>query len=112
MTATQTKFRTFAEFWPYYLAAHSRRGTRIFHHVGLALAALSLLGAIVFLNWYLLIVALFFSYGPAWISHALIEGNRPATFRHPVWSLISDFRMVALMATGRLKRELDRHGIR
>ena len=111
MTAPQTKFRTFAEFWPHYLRAHSKPGTRLFHHVGLALAALSLLGAIVFLDWRLLIVAIFFSYGPAWISHALIEHNRPATFYHPWWSAIGDVRMGLMALTGRLDGEYKRFGI-
>lgn len=111
MAASQTKFRTFAEFWPYYLGAHSKPGTRLLHHIGLALAALALLGAIVFLNWYLLVVALFFGYGPAWISHALIERNRPATFDHPWWSTVGDIRMGLMALTGRLDAELKRYGI-
>lgn len=111
MATPQTKFRTFAEFWPYYLGAHAKRGTRILHHIGLALAALSLLGAIVFWNWYLLVVALFFSYGPAWIGHALIEHNRPATFDYPWWSAIGDIRMGLMALTGRLDGELKRLGI-
>lgn len=111
MATSQSKFRTFAEFWPYYLGAHSKRGTRIFHHIGLALMALSLLGAIVFWNWYLLVVGLFFCYGPAWISHALIERNRPATFDYPWWSMIGDVRMGLMALTGRLDGELKRLGI-
>ncbi len=50
-------------------------------------------------------------YGLAWLSHLAVEHNTPETFKHPFFSLISDLRMVALMLTGRLRRELEKHGI-
>jgi len=108
----QEKFATYGAFWPHYLAEHRRPATRALHGAG-TVAGVALLMAAVWLREPLLLLAApAAGYGPAWVGHALVERNRPATFRHPLWSLASDFRMVALMATGRLGRELERHGIR
>jgi hypothetical protein len=37
----------------------------------------------------------------AWFSHFAIEGNRPASFGHPLWSIRGDFHMLAMMWQGR-----------
>jgi hypothetical protein len=47
------------------------------------------------------------AYGFAWTGHFLIEGNKPATFGHPVWSFISDFKMLGLMVTGKLQGRMQ-----
>lgn len=43
-----------------------------------------------------------FAYGCAWAGHFLIEKNRPATFKNPLWSLMGDWKMFAHMAQGQL----------
>ncbi len=35
-------------------------------------------------------------------------GDKAATFQYPLWSLIGDFPMAALMAMGRMQREVDK----
>jgi hypothetical protein len=103
--------RSYAEFWPYYLQQHSKRATRTWHILGTALAIALLAAALATLDDRLILAAIVAGYGPAWTAHALVEKNRPATFRYPIWSLISDFRMAAAWLSGGLDHDLERAGI-
>ena len=102
---------SYQEFWPIYLREHSRPATRGLHYLGTGLGLALLAAAVVTADWRLLPAALVSGYAFAWLGHALIERNRPATFSHPLWSFVSDFRMFGLWASGRLGRELARHGL-
>ena len=102
---------SYREFWPIYLREHSRPATRGLHYLGTGLGLALLAAALVTADWRLLPAALVAGYAFAWIGHAAIERNRPATFSHPLWSFVSDFRMFGLWASGRLGRELARHGL-
>ena len=58
-------------------------------------------------DWRWLFAAPVTGYALAWLGHLVFEHNRPETFGHPVWSLVSDFRMLGLFVSGRLDRELQ-----
>lgn len=103
--------KDYAEFWPYYLQEHAKPATRNIHYVGTALVILIAAYAVLTQTWLLLLAMPVCGYFFAWIGHAFIEHNRPATFTHPLWSLISDFRMFGLWLTGRLGRELQKAGV-
>jgi len=100
------RFQSYAEFWPFYLSQHDRRATRRLHLFGTALGIVILIAAIVEFEPRWLILALVAGYGFAWLSHALVERNRPATFTYPLWSLRGDLHMLWLWVTGRLEAEV------
>jgi hypothetical protein len=104
-------FKNFAEFWPHYLGEHAKPTTRALHFAGTGAGLFVFSLGVISGNYWLLLVALVCGYGPAWVGHFFVEKNRPATFRHPLWSLAADFRMFFFFVTGRLDAELNRHGI-
>ena len=105
------KYKSFREFWPFYLREHAKPRTRALHYAGTTLVVLIAAAAAATGNWWLLIAMPIAGYGFAWASHAIVERNRPATFTYPVWSLLGDLRLAWLAATGRLGAELRRHGL-
>ncbi len=97
------RFNSFSEFWPYYLSEHRKPATRVLHGLG-TLAAIGLLVFVIAIGrWWLFPLALAPGYGLAWVAHFVIEKNRPATFTYPLWSFMGDWKMLALMLTGKLK---------
>ena len=97
--------KTFAEFWPYYLNEHRHLGCRVLHYIG-TVSGLTTVGFATVAEPWLFLATPFAAYGPSWIGHFVVEGNRPASFRYPLWSFIADIRMCALAATGRLSPHL------
>ena len=86
-------YKSFKEFYPYYLTEHSKRGTRITHFIGTTLFILMVLYSLVTGNVWLFLMGIVLAYGWAWIGHFFIEKNKPATFQYPLWSLASDFKL-------------------
>ena len=102
------QFGSMEEFWGFYLSQHSKPGTRRWHFLGtLASLACAVLAAAIG-RAAILLAAPVLGYGMAWYSHFFVEGNHPATFGHPVWSFICDYRMFVLILTGRIDAELAR----
>jgi len=108
MNDSQRRITDYSEFWDFYVLEHSKPMTRYLHFVGTALG-------IVMLIWFLqsgsyIYIPLCFAvgYAFAWFSHFAIEKNRPATFKYPVWSFISDYKMMFYMLAGKMDAELNR----
>ncbi len=96
-------FANFKEFYPFYLEEHSNRVSRRLHFIGTWLVLLVALAALLTANgWWLLLMPLV-GYGFAWVGHFFFERNRPATFKHPFYSLAGDFVMWKDILTGKIR---------
>ncbi|SRR5581483_6414874 len=100
--------RTFADFWPYYVRAHSKPRTRLLHAIGSVLAIATLGIALATNRWFFFAVPVV-GYAFAWYAHFFVEHNKPATFGHPFYSLAADYRMLFLMLAGRMDGEVAKH---
>lgn len=89
----EERIKTYNEFYQYYLTEHQNKTSRILHFTGTLLVFVLLFLAIFNgwgWEWFLLPIV---GYGFAWVGHAFFEKNKPATFKYPFWSLISDFKL-------------------
>ena len=96
-------FKSFAEFYPFYLGEHRNRTCRRLHFVGstLALICLAMLLATGRLQY--IVYGLISVYGLAWIGHGVFEKNRPTTFKYPLYSALGDWMMYCDVWRGRIK---------
>jgi hypothetical protein len=100
-------FRSFSEFYPYYLSEHQNPVCRLLHYIGstlvlLILATLAVTG--LWSYWWLMLLA---GYGFAWLGHFKFEHNKPATFKYPFYSLAADWVMYKDFLTGQLEKKLQ-----
>lgn len=102
------EIQSFEEFWPYYLAAHRKPETQALHILGTTIGALGVAGWLMTGRKNSLAAGIAGAYGSAWLGHFAFEGNEPAAFENPVWSLMGDLRMYKLWLTGELDAEIER----
>jgi hypothetical protein len=97
-----SQFNNLSEFYPYYLSEHQNLTCRRLHFVGSSLV-LGCLAALLFTGqWYWLPAAFISGYGFAWIGHFAFEKNKPATFKHPLYSFVSDWIMYKDILIGKI----------
>jgi len=82
------RYKSFSEFWPFYVSEHSKPATRVLHLIGTTLG----IGLLVYLiatgRWWLFFLGFVPGYGFAWLAHFIVEKNKPATFKYPLWSFM------------------------
>ena len=105
---TRREMKSFSEFWPHYVTEHSKPATRALHAVGTTVGAACAVALLARGKWRWLPLVFVPGYGAAWAGHFFVEHNHPATFKHPLWSLIGDYKMIALMLSGKMEEESER----
>ncbi len=96
-------FRTFRDFYPFYLSEHAHPTCRRLHFVGSTLVLACVIAALFTRSLWWIAGAVVAGYGFAWIGHFVFEKNRPATFKYPVYSLFGDWVMFKDILTGRIR---------
>lgn len=91
---SEKKYSTYKEFWPFYLSQHKHTLNRFLHRVGTLLSIILFFYLITQQLWIQLLLVPIVGYSFAWFGHFVIEKNVPATFTYPIWSFISDLRML------------------
>lgn len=99
---SETNFKSFKDFYPFYLNEHRNSTCKIFHFMGTTLVLLFIVIALTTSNYSLLYFLPLAGYGFAWSGHFFFEKNRPATFKYPLYSLMGDFVMYKDLLTKKI----------
>jgi hypothetical protein len=97
------KYKSLNEFYPFYLSEHRNDTSRKLHFTGTALFFILLFIALFLSKYWILWLLPVVGYGFAWTGHYFFEKNKPATFKYPVYSLLSDFRLFFELLSGKQK---------
>jgi hypothetical protein len=98
--AADQRYRTFRDFYPFYMTEHANPVSRRLHVIGTSLVIAAVVAGLLVNRWFFA-AAPVIGYGFAWIGHYVFEKNRPATFKYPLFSLMGDFRLFFETVTGR-----------
>ncbi len=105
------KFENFNEFYPFYLSQHTSKINRDLHVFSTFLYLSNLIYQLLFGRLILILLCPVLAYGPAWYGHYYYEKNKPATLKHPFYSLAGDFFMVKDILLGNLPGLFKKYGI-
>ena len=95
-------FKSFAEFYPFYLGEHRNRTCRRLHFLGSTLVLVCLAMLAFSGRAQYILYALLCGYGFAWIGHFAFEKNKPASFKRPLYSFMGDWVMYRDLWAGKI----------
>ena len=96
-------FRSFADFYPFYLSEHSDTTCRRLHFAGSTLTLVCLAMLMATGKPQYLLYGLLCGYGFAWVGHFVFEKNKPASFKRPLYSFMGDWVMYKDIWKGKVK---------
>lgn len=90
------------KFYDFYLDEHQNMACRRLHFAGSSFGLLGLAKSIKNRSVTPLVKGIAAGYACAWVGHFFFEKNKPASFKFPLKSFASDFRMYSDVMRGRL----------
>ena len=103
--------KNYHEFYRFYLTEHRSLASRRLHVVGSSIGLYFFGQAICKRQPKYALYGLASGYACAWVGHFFFEHNKPASFKQPLYSFISDWRMLSDVVRGRLSlidRQFDK----
>ncbi len=97
-----SQFNSLSEFYPFYLSEHQNLTCRRLHFVGSSLVLGCIAALVLTGQWFWLPTALLCGYGFAWVGHFMFEKNKPASFKQPLYSFVSDWLMYKDILIGKI----------
>ena len=90
------------KFYDFYLNEHQNIACRRLHFAGSSFGLLGLAKSVKNRSAKPLLKGIAAGYACAWVGHFFFEKNKPASFKFPLQSFVSDFRMYSDVLRGRL----------
>lgn len=94
--------KNYSEFYRFYLTEHRDITSRRLHAVGSSVGIYFFSKAIRQRKAKYIAYGLVSGYTCAWVGHFVFEKNKPASFKQPLYSFISDWRMLSDILRGNL----------
>ncbi len=94
--------RDYHEFYRFYLTEHRNIMSRRLHVAGSSIGLYFFSKAIIQRKPKYFLYGLASGYACAWIGHFIFEKNKPASFKQPLYSFVSDWRMFADVLRGNI----------
>ncbi len=103
--------KNYSEFYRFYLTEHRSMMSRRLHAAGSSVGIYFFSKAIRQRKAKYVVYGMLSGYACAWVGHFVFEKNKPASFKQPFYSFISDWRMLSDIVRGNLSlkdRSLDK----
>jgi hypothetical protein len=94
--------KNYHEFYRFYLTEHRNIMSRRLHVAGSSIGLYFFAKAIKQRKAKYLAYGLVSGYACAWVGHFVFEKNKPASFKQPIYSFISDWKMFSDVLRGNL----------